>query len=320
METIYPPGLSSKPFEYYKQQILAWREITDVCKTKQGIVIALSLPEDDPFQIKERVFNEINLDDLRKENGLEILLQFMSAHLGKDEFTDCTEKIENFENFQRIDKQSIREYIACFDLKYRKLEKLQLKLPQEILAFKLLRGANIGDQQKMIVLTGVNYANKETLYEDTKQSLKKFMGDITKTESDFFEKHGKEFLDAAFVKQGSGDNNLRNLRRERYRGVGDQGSCNREMRKKRNPVGANGRALRCKSFGSFHHLVAECPDSWENMNKQNYEKSPNCRHEERSRGISMNGVQFKGECSMSAINTELTAEISTLDRYSKNGI
>ena len=44
-------------------------------------MIALSLSEDDPFQIKERVFNEINLDDLRKENGLEILLQFMSAHL-----------------------------------------------------------------------------------------------------------------------------------------------------------------------------------------------------------------------------------------------
>ena len=78
------------------------------------------------------MFNEINLDDLRKENGLEILLQFMSAHLGKDEFTDCTEKIENLENFQRIDKQSIREYIAFVYLKYRKLEKLQLKLPQEI--------------------------------------------------------------------------------------------------------------------------------------------------------------------------------------------
>ena len=44
----------------------------------------------------------------------------------------------------------------------------------------------------MIVLTGVNYANKKTLYEDTKQSLKKFMGDINKTESDFFDKHEKE--------------------------------------------------------------------------------------------------------------------------------
>ena len=96
---------------------MARLEITDVCKTKQGIVIALSQHEDDPFQIKERVFSEINLDDLRKENGLKILLHFMSAHLGKDEFTDCREKIENIDNFQRIDKQSIKEYKECFELK-----------------------------------------------------------------------------------------------------------------------------------------------------------------------------------------------------------
>ena len=126
----------------------------------------------------------------------------------------------------------------------------------------------------------------------------------------------KELLKAVFVKQGSGDNNLRNLNRDRYRGVGDQGSCKGEMRKKRNPVGANGRVLRLKSCGSFRHIVAECPDSWENMENNNceqkYERSSNCRHEQRSRGIRMNGVEFKRGCRRSAINAELTAEISTL--------
>ena len=28
----------------------------------------------------------------------------------------------------------------------------------------------------MLVLTGIDYSNKETLYEDTKQSLRQFMG------------------------------------------------------------------------------------------------------------------------------------------------
>ena len=32
--------------------------------------------------------------------------------------------------------------------------------------------------------------------------------------------------------------------------------------KKRNPVGVNGKLPRCKSCGSYGHLVAECPDSW----------------------------------------------------------
>ena len=28
---------------------------------------------------------------------------------------------------------------------------------------------------------------------------------------------------------------------------------------------ANGKRLRCHSCGSFRHLLASCPDSWENM-------------------------------------------------------
>ena len=44
---VNPPGLRYKPYELYKQELLAWREITDLCKEKQGVAIALSLPDDD---------------------------------------------------------------------------------------------------------------------------------------------------------------------------------------------------------------------------------------------------------------------------------
>ena len=235
-------------------------------------------------------------------------------------------KIENFENFQRADKQCIKECIASFDSKYRQLEKLKIKLSNEILAFKLLRGANFSEQQKMIVLTRVNYANRETLYEDTKQSLKKFMGNVTKRchldcndgiASDLFDKHEKELSEAGFVKQRSGGINLRNFKRGRYRGVDVQASCKGKMRKKMNPTGINGRILRCKSCGSFRHLVAECPDSWENMEnncEQKYGKWPNWRCGERSRGSSMYDSESKGKYSMPmpAINAKLIAEVATL--------
>ena len=41
-----------------------------------------------------------------------------------------------------------------------------MKSPSEILAFNLLRKAYMGKEEKMFVLTGMNYANKETLYEE----------------------------------------------------------------------------------------------------------------------------------------------------------
>ena len=97
----------------------------------------------------------------------------------KDDLSDSLEKFEEFEDFQRVNGQNITEYIAAFDSRYRKMEKFKIKLPSEILAFKLLRRANISKEEKMLVLTGMNYANRETLYEEAKQSLKKFKGDIT---------------------------------------------------------------------------------------------------------------------------------------------
>ena len=54
-----------------------------------------------------------------------------------------------------------------------------MKLQSVILAFKLLRKANITKEEKMLVLTEMNYANKATLYEEAKKSLQKFKGDIT---------------------------------------------------------------------------------------------------------------------------------------------
>ena len=52
-----------------------------------------------------------------------------------------------------------------------------MTLPSEILAFKLLCKANITKEEKLLVLTGMNYDNKKKLYEEAKKSLKKFKGD-----------------------------------------------------------------------------------------------------------------------------------------------
>ena len=52
-----------------------------------------------------------------------------------------------------------------------------MTLPSEIKAFKLLRNANITKEEKLLVLTGMNYDNKKTLYEEAKKSLKQFKGE-----------------------------------------------------------------------------------------------------------------------------------------------
>ena len=51
-----------------------------------------------------------------------------------------------------------------------------MKLQSLLLAFKLLKCANLTTDEHMIVLTGMNYDEANTLYEQDKKSLKKYEG------------------------------------------------------------------------------------------------------------------------------------------------
>ena len=169
-----PQYNSLKSYELYKQELLAWKEITELAKEKRGVAIALTLPEEDESKIREKVFDQIKLDDLKKET--ETLIAFLDKHLAKDDLADSLTKFEEFEDYRRSETQSIVDYIGVFDANYRRIEKKGMNLPPEILAFKLLRRAHITKEETMIVLTGMNYDVKETLYDQAKQSLKKFKG------------------------------------------------------------------------------------------------------------------------------------------------
>ena len=94
---INPPSLKSKNYELYKHELLALREITDLEKKKQGVAIALSLPED--HEIREKVFDQLRLEDLKKEDGLQTLITFLDCHLAKDDLTDSLEKFEEFDGY-----------------------------------------------------------------------------------------------------------------------------------------------------------------------------------------------------------------------------
>lgn len=300
---INPPTFSKvKSYERYKQELLAWKTITDVDKKKRGIAIALSFPED--TSIREKVFDELKLEDLNKEEGLDILIEFLDKHLGKDDLADSLEKFEDFEDYRREKNEDISDYISNFDQKYNKILKKNMTLPPEILAFKLLRRANITREEKLLVMTGMDYTKKETLYDQAKKSLKKFKGDkvsnaggeansapAIKLEPAFFMENEEALLAAGYVYHGrgrgrggpwQGGSSRRGggfQMQSGYRGGSNRGvqSLPRPQENKINPHGPNGRPLTCKSCGSYRHMIGDCPDSWENMAKVNIteDKDPN---------------------------------------------
>ena len=128
--------------------------------------------------------------------------------MAKNDLADRVEKFDDFDDFRREDGQSIHEYIAMFNAKYRKKEKKKMTLPSEILALKLLKKANITKEERLLVLTGMNYEQKSTLYEEAKSSLKKFKGDdggqqeksAIKLEPAYLAENEEALLAAGYVK------------------------------------------------------------------------------------------------------------------------
>ena len=173
-----PPTLTEKTdYELWKLETQAWTVVTDFSKEKQAVAVALNLPERDKRKIKEKIFGELGLNALNSENGMNNLFEFLDRYLLEDEVMSSWRRFEDFEKFERKHGQNIKDYVDNFDLKSSKVERLHVKLPSEILALKLLSKANLTESERMIVLTGVNFNDKENMYRDAKNSLTKFMGD-----------------------------------------------------------------------------------------------------------------------------------------------
>ena len=58
-----------------------------------------------------------------------LLFSYFLKYLAKDGLTDSLENFEDFDNFRRSERQSIHEYVAIFDAKYRKIEKKKMTQP-----------------------------------------------------------------------------------------------------------------------------------------------------------------------------------------------
>jgi hypothetical protein len=149
----------------------------------------------------------------------------------------------------------------------------------------------------------MNFADKDNLYDQAKNSLKKFLGDhptggargssaaapvAIKLEPAFFVENEEALYAAGYVHQskfrGRGFGSAGRGGRGQWRGGSGsgrgsghgyggvaRGATGRETKPERpvNANGSDGKTLLCVACGSYRHLIANCPYSWENMSKTN---------------------------------------------------
>ena len=206
-----------KSFEQYMMEVDAWCAVQhSVAKKDQAVVLALSLPDNDPTGVKDKLFHDVLLSELNSDDGVKIFKDFMEKLFKKDDLTLIYERYTQFEQCKREAKQSIEEYILEFDRRYKRAEKKGLVYPDVIKAFKLLDNGTASGPNKMITLTAVDFCKKGELYSQMQAALRKFQGEqvvasggmsqaapAIKFEPTFFLENEEALLAAGYVKRGS---------------------------------------------------------------------------------------------------------------------
>ena len=132
MAKISPPLFGEIPYELYKLELLAWEAVTEVTEERRGIVVALSLPNNHDSKIKEKVFESITLDNLKKKDGLQTLITFLDSHLLKDSLEEAWLRFEDFEDCKRQPDESVVTFINEFDRKYQRIKAKGVTIPDNL--------------------------------------------------------------------------------------------------------------------------------------------------------------------------------------------
>lgn len=64
-----------KSYVRWRTELEAWLLVTNVDKKKQAITVALSFPEGS--EVRDRIFGEVEMNDLNSEDGMAKLLEYL---------------------------------------------------------------------------------------------------------------------------------------------------------------------------------------------------------------------------------------------------
>ena len=111
-----PPAFTVlKSYNRWIEEIKVWQALTELEKKKQGLAIALSLPEEGQNSVRDKVFSEISADVLNADDGVTKLIEFLDKIFKKDELSEAYETYVEFDRFRRSKVSSMEDYVIEFE-------------------------------------------------------------------------------------------------------------------------------------------------------------------------------------------------------------
>lgn len=147
MSKIEVPQMQSCPtYTHWKKMIIKWCKITKVTKKNQADTIILTLP-----MTAQNLALQIPEEDIEEDDGVKKLLEKLDEVYDKNTNQKIWTAYEEFEQFRRGPSTGIAKFLGEFDSKVSELKALDINLPESLLAFRLLKAADLNDDKRTIV-------------------------------------------------------------------------------------------------------------------------------------------------------------------------
>ena len=316
-----------QPFHIWKNEVDVWKLLTDLPVAKQALAVALSLDGR-----RREVAMEVSAAVMATDTGMTTLLEKLETVFAKDSVDIAFESYCAFENLKRLGTETVADFILKFERCYSKVEQNKMKLPDNVLACKLLNGANLDDKERQMVLA----ASTELKFATMKSSLKRIFSTTAaqsvpeisldvKTEQVFAVNDVQEQESALWTgSRGKFSHRRRpnyevSRRSDMRRNIGDN------LRKKEetgtNPTDVSGRITTCRICGSRYHWRQDCPEKEAPASKRPAASKPDDENQ-LFLTFSLNCPGLVKECSKMAIldsaRTKTVAGESWLTQYTSN--
>ena len=138
-----PPMRPDMTYEDWKKDIEFWSDITTIEAKKQGGSVFFVLQG----KAKETVRAGVTREEMKAEDGLTKVLAALDALYLKDASTSSYSAYENFSRYRRPANVTISDYLLEFNIKYSKLKSYKMTLPDGVLAYYVLKCANLTEEQ-----------------------------------------------------------------------------------------------------------------------------------------------------------------------------
>ena len=278
-----PPALLKDKYSTWRKEMHIWELATSMDKTKQALIVFLSL-EGKP---REAVL-ELDTAVLNFEDGMKILYEKLDTLLQEDINQSAFRAYKTFESYQRPLGTSLEDFLIEFGRHVAKLKDFNILLPELILTFRALKSANLTPDNEKLVKATVGELTLSSMSDQLRKIMHKHSSDdsspntspvVVKKEMDIVNYAENNQMDPTevYYRRSSyrRDLHFNNLREKINRAGRRQGYKNKTRstnKKKLNPLDRAGNITVCFNCGCRFHWSYDCPYAHSSRNKDGVEK------------------------------------------------